>query len=110
MRREIRKMKTDLMNYGRLDVRVMLFNPERIVNILWNKGIVVENVKRRDIITITMTVKYNDYDEVCKVVKELKGQVEVINRSPFVVWAMKIKNRFSYVIGAVVFICIIYFL
>lgn len=110
MRRERRKMKTDLMNYGRLDVKVMLFNPERIVNILWNRGILAENIKRKDIITITMTIKYSDYDDVCEIVKELKGQVEVIDKSPFVVWMIKVKNRFSYVIGAAIFICILYFL
>lgn len=100
-------MNFDFVKSGKITVEVKMFNPERLLNLLWSEGIEVSNVKKIDIITVKMVINYMDYDEVKDYVIRFKGMIEIINANGLVVFLMKLKRKKTYAIGALLFAAII---
>lgn len=103
-------MYLDFLKKGYISVEIKLFNPERLINLLWNRGIRVEKIEKKDVITLCMQIKYADYNEIRSMVKELHGEISIKNKKGIVVWLIKFKNRSSYIVGIILFLGIFYFL
>lgn len=103
-------MYLDFLKKGYINVEIKLFNPERLINLLWNRGIRVEKIEKKDVITLCMQIKYADYNEIRSMVKELHGEISIKNKKGIVVWLIKFKNRSSYIVGIILFLGIFYFL
>lgn len=103
-------MSSDFTKAGQLVVEIKMFNPEKLLNILWNKGIEVRDVKKLDIITIRMAIDYKDYDEINDYVVKFKGMIDILSGSGLAIFLIKIKKKLSYVVGVVLFLFIIFFL
>lgn len=103
-------MNLDFLKKGYITVEIKLFNPEKLINLLWNRGFRVEKVEKKDVITLNMKIKYSDYNEVRSIVKELNGLIKIVDKKGIVVWFIKFKNRSSYIVGILLFLGIVYFL
>lgn len=95
---------------GKISVEIKVLNPERVLNILWNSGIKVSNIVKVDIATLKVDVDYNDYKELKEIVKKIDGKLDIIGSNGGVFLLGKLKKRSSLVIGAVIFIGILFYL
>lgn len=103
-------MGLNKLKSGNISIEVRVLNPEKVLNILWNNKIKVINVKRIDIATLRVDINYNDYKEVREIVNRINGKMEIIGSAGSVFLFGKLKKRFSIVIGAVIFIGIMFYL
>lgn len=95
---------------GKVSVEIKVLNPERILNILWNNEIKVSNVKKIDIATLRVDIDYNDYTQLREVVNRINGKMDIVGRDGPLFLLGKLKKRSSLVIGAIMFIGIIFYL
>jgi similar to stage IV sporulation protein len=104
--------KFDLKKYrnGTITVQFQSKEIERIINVLWMHGIVVTNIKRNSINTITFDTSFNNYYKVKEVATRTKSKIKIINRSGMIFFKIKLKKRIAMVLGVFIFIGIISYL
>lgn len=95
---------------GKITVEIKLLNPEKILNILWNNDIKVSNIRKMDIATLRVDINYNDYKELKEVINRLNGKMDIIGSKGSIFLAGRLKKKVSLVIGAMIFLGIIFFL
>lgn len=100
----------DKLNIGNVVVEVSAKSPERILNILWNKGIKSKKIVKVDITTIRLEVEYKDYNEVKSAAKRCCGKVKLISKNGWIFLISRIKRQISLVLGVVVFLAGIFYL
>ena len=93
---------------GRVTIEVKVLNPDRILNILWNKHIEIYKVKKKNISTIRLEIEYLDYDEVCEVVRNFGGKITIIRREGFIFKLKELKKQLSLAIGLIVFLVVLF--
>lgn len=98
------------LKYGKVYVRVKMLNPDKLLNILWNKEIKINNIKKIDVATLDFDLDYNDFNELSKVVKEVKGKVKILEAKGSLFLYLKIKKSISLAIGGVLFFALIFYL
>lgn len=103
-------MALDKVKSGRISIEIVVINPERLLNIFWTNGIKVLNVKKINIATLRLEIEYLDYKKVVEIVERVGGKVKVLSGRGFIFLLGKLKKRLSLVVGAVLFIGILYFL
>ncbi|MEG1287032.1 MAG: sporulation protein YqfD [Clostridium sp.] len=103
-------MGLDKLKRGKISVEIKVLNPERILNILWNNKIKVSNVKKVDIATLRVDIDYNDYEELRDIINKINGRMEIIGSNGLVFLFGRLKRYYSLVIGAVIFIGIMFYL
>lgn len=104
------KMAFNTIKKGKILVEIKIINTERLLNIFWLKNIKVYKIKKRDVATLILEIDYLDYSKVSKIVKELDGRINIIQSKGFIFFLGNIKKRISLVVGAVLFLGIIYYL
>lgn len=95
---------------GKVIVEVSVISPERFLNVLWSKKIKAYRVKRIDITTVRLEISYEDYEEVIKEAKNLKGKTKVISRQGMRFFVSSLKKKVSLIAGIVLFIGVLYVL
>lgn len=95
---------------GQITIEVSALMPEKILNALWNNEIYTCNIIKVNLTTIRFTMFYKDYKEAEALIKKYKGKVKIIKTSGMIVLLMKMKRKFSLVIGAGLFFVVIYIL
>lgn len=95
---------------GQITIEVSALVPEKILNALWNNEIYTCNIIKVNLTTIRFTMFYKDYKEAEALIKKYKGKVKIIKTSGMIVLLMKMKRKFSLVIGAGLFFVVIYIL
>lgn len=95
---------------GQITIEVSALMPEKILNALWNNEIYICNIIKVNLTTIRFTMFYKDYKEAEALIKKYKGKVKIIKTSGMIVLLMKMKRKFSLVIGAGLFFVVIYIL
>lgn len=95
-------------NYGEVRVQVTAPKPENVLNLLWNNGIYISEIVKMDYITVRFKIHYQDLEQTKELVERCKGKLKVTGKSGFILWASKIKRRFSLIIGAVIFFSVLY--
>ncbi len=95
---------------GKVIVEVSVISPERFLNILCSKNIKAYKINRINITTVRLEIDYNDYEEVVKEAKNLKGKTKVIGKQGMRFFISSLKNRLSLVIGLIFFIGVLYIL
>lgn len=103
-------MALDKVKSGKITIEVVVVNPERLLNIFWSNGIKVLNVKKINIATLRLEIQYLDYKKVVDIVERVGGKVKVLSGRGFIFLLGKLKKQISLVVGAVLFIAILYFL
>lgn len=95
---------------GRITIEIKLLNPDRILNIFWNRNISVYRINKKNISTMRLDIDYINYDEVYEVIKSLGGKISIVKRKGIIFWLKSIKGRISLVVGLMVFLIAIYLL
>ena len=54
-------MNLEFIKKGQVKVEIKTFDINKLLNVLWRNGINVENVKKIDVVTVTLNVDYSDY-------------------------------------------------
>lgn len=103
-------MKFNFFETGTVKVEVIVFKREQLLNILWNNGIKIHNIKKIDVSTIIMEIDYKDYRSVKDVVKKLQGKITIVSTSGGIFVVSKIKKRIGIVIGLALFLGLLYYL
>ncbi|MCJ7690511.1 MAG: sporulation protein YqfD, partial [Clostridiaceae bacterium] len=106
------KAMNDFKKYkkGVITMEIGSLMPEKFINLLWRKGIVVKNIKKINITTVILQVKLSDYSEISKVAKLTGTRIKITGRSGYSFFLMKVKNRSALLIGVILFASIIYYL
>lgn len=95
---------------GTLTIEVKVKDTERLLNILWTKNINISNITKIDITTLKFNIDYEDFEAAEEVVKKNKGKIKIIKRFGRIFVFRKIKNKIAFVLGAIVFMSILYIL
>lgn len=103
-------MALDKVKSGKIAIEVVVVNPERLLNIFWTNGIKVLNVRKVNIATLRLEIEYVDYKNVVDIVDRVGGKVKVLSGRGFIFLLGRLKKRISLVVGAVMFIAMLYFL
>ena len=72
-------MNLELLKKGQVKVEIKTFDINKLLNVLWRNGINVENVRKIDVVTVTLNVDYSDYGKLKSYVKRLNGKVKIIS-------------------------------
>ena len=58
-------MNLEFLKKGQVKVEIKTFDINKLLNVLWRNGINVENVRKIDVVTLTLNVDYSDYVVSC---------------------------------------------
>lgn len=103
-------MGLEFLKEGKILVQIKALNPERVLNILWANNIKILNVKRKDIATYILEIKYEDYEFLRDTVYSLQGKIKVIGSRGFLFFIGRLKKKISLVIGSVMFLGVIFYM
>lgn len=101
-------MNLDFFKKGQIKVEIKVFDINKLLNVLWKNGIKVENVKKIDIVTVTLNVNYSEYGKLKSCVKRLNGKIKIISAKGFVFFLARMKKSISILIGVLVFLIGLY--
>lgn len=103
-------MILDKLKIGKVTIEVNSLIPEKILNILWQRGINVTKTVKLNITTVRFQIPFYSYKEVEDVVKKTNGKIKIIGKSGMVVLMMIIKRKLSLCIGSSIFLLVLYLL
>lgn len=103
-------MGINSINGGRITVEIKLLNPDRILNIFWNRNINIYKINKKNISTMMLDIDYINYDEVYEVIKALGGKISIVKRKGSIFFLRDLKGRISLVIGMLLFLMTIFLL
>jgi similar to stage IV sporulation protein len=103
-------MRLNNLKSGQITIEVSALKPEKILNILWDNEIYICNIVKVDLMTIRFNIHFKDYKEAEILIKKYKGKVRIVESSGIIILLMKLKRKFSLVIGAGLFFVVIYIL
>ncbi|MBC5624760.1 sporulation protein YqfD [Clostridium sp. NSJ-49] len=95
---------------GRITVEIKLLNPDRILNIFWNRNINIYKINKKNISTIRLDIDYINYEEVCEVIQTLGGKISIVKRRGFIFWFRNMRGKISLVVGLMLFLVVIFLL
>lgn len=84
--------------------------PEKFINLLWENGVNVKDLKKVDITTMIMDVSLKDYFTVCDVCKRTKTKIKIIDRKGVSFFIIKTRKRKTLIGGIFIFGVVIYLL
>ncbi|MBU3195777.1 sporulation protein YqfD [Clostridium algidicarnis] len=98
-------------NYkGTIEVEVQCLIPERIINLLWNKGVIIKNVRKVNISTVRFYIAIKDYKYLEESAKVTNSKIRITSRSGIYFFIIKIKKYLGLAIGSVLFLVLIYYM
>ena len=101
-------MDLNFLKKGQVRVEIKTFDVNNLLNLLWKKGIRVENVKKVDIVTLNLTLDYADYGKVKVYVKRLNGKIKIISERGTVFFLRRIKRFLGILLGIFIFLAGLY--
>lgn len=103
-------MAKGVFESGKVILEINILKPERLLNILWSENIRVINIKRIDVVTIRITIEYENYLSVVEAVKRLGGKSKIVGSRGILFLVGKLKSKVFLVIGGGMFIAILLYL
>lgn len=103
-------MGINSINRGRITVEIKLLNPDRILNIFWDRNINIYKINKKNISTMMLDIDYINYDEVYEVIKALGGKISIVKRKGTIFFLRGLKGKISLVIGMFLFLMTIFLL
>lgn len=101
-------MNLDFLKKGQIKVEIKTFDINKLLNVLWRNGIKVENVRRIDVVTVTLNVDYSDYGKLKSYVKRLDGKIKIISSKGVIFFFSRAKKSISIFVGALIFLIGLY--
>lgn len=93
---------------GTIKFEVMTMSINKFINYLWNKNITIINLTYINANTINLTIYISDYEKFLKAFEKIDGRYTIIARDSISYMFMKIKRRWSFILGSILFIFLIY--
>lgn len=103
-------MAKGVFESGKVILEINILKPERLLNILWSENIKVINIKRIDVVTIRVTIEYENYLSVVEVVKRLGGKSKIVGSRGILFLVGKLKSKVFLAVGGGMFIAILLYL
>ncbi|MBS5951522.1 MAG: sporulation protein YqfD [Clostridium sp.] len=103
-------MAKGVFESGKVILEINILKPERLLNILWSENIKVINIKRIDVVTIRITIEYENYLSVVEAVKRLGGKSKIVGSRGILFLVGKLKSKVFLAIGGGMFIVILLYL
>ncbi|WP_163194274.1 sporulation protein YqfD [Clostridium thermarum] len=103
-------MKLSKYYNGIIEIEIQSRIPERFINLLWKNEIMVKNIARVDITTMTMEINIRDYDKIKDLCKRTETKVRIIGRQGLFFYLFQIKRHLSLVGGVAFFALAILYL
>ncbi|WP_244833282.1 sporulation protein YqfD [Clostridium sp. BJN0001] len=93
-------------------IRVRVSSKEilKLINVLWNKKIVMSNMIRVDLVTIEFDIPLKLYRKTVSTVKKLGGKIEIVSKSDIIKVVAIIRSNIWIIIGIVLFFITMYLL
>lgn len=101
-------MNLDFFKKGQIKVEIKTFDINKLLNVLWRNGIKVENVRKIDVVTVTLNVDYSDYGKLKSYVKRLDGKIKIISSKGVIFFFSRAKKSISIFVGALIFLIGLY--
>ncbi|CUO90366.1 MAG: sporulation protein YqfD [Clostridium baratii] len=101
-------MNFDYRKLSVITLEISGMNTEQILNSLWKNNISLDNIRKVNAVTINVDIYGEDYEEAKKIIKRAKGKVKIVNRRGHIVKISRVKKRMSFLIGGIVFLCIVF--
>lgn len=101
-------MNLEFLKKGKVKVEIKTFDINKLLNVLWRNGINVENVKKIDVVTVTLNVDYSDYGKLKSYVKRLNGKVKIISSKGMIFFLSRAKKSISIFVGVLIFLVGLY--
>ena len=95
---------------GTLRVQLQSKELERFINLLWKSEIVLMNIRKESISSMSFDINYEDYSITRELAHKTKSKIRIINRKGIVFLKIKLKRRIAMVFGVILFIGIITYL
>ena len=100
----------DKIKRGIIQLEILIDNPEKFLNLLWDSEIEIADIKRVSITTIIISINYIDYDEVVSLVEKSKGKIKILSKKGKIFKIKKISKKKSLIVGSIIFLAIVYYL
>lgn len=100
-------MAKGIFETGKVIVEINILKPENFLNILWNSGIKILNIKRIDVVTIRLKINYEDYYFVDRKVKEMNGKIKIVESSGIIFFLGKLKSKMFLTLGGGIFVILL---
>lgn len=95
---------------GVITIEIQSLIPEKFVNLMWKNGVQIKNIKKKSITTMTMEISLKDYEKIEEIAHRTKTKVVILDRKGLAFFLIKLKRRWAFVVGIILFIGIIYYL
>lgn len=103
-------MLNGIFETGKLVVEIKMLSPERILNLLWSENINIKKITRVDVVTLRLTVNYDDYKDIKSIVKKFNGKIKIVGKIGYLFLLIKYKSKMALVFGGILFIGLMLFL
>ncbi|MFL0251182.1 sporulation protein YqfD [Clostridium neuense] len=104
------KIKFEKTKNAYITVEVRTKKIEEFLNLLWKNKIKLIEVHRIDMNLIRIEVELRDYRKIKELASKTKSRIKIIKTRGIGFFLIKLKNRFSLVIGVAAFIFLIHYL
>lgn len=65
---------------GIILIEIQSLIPEKFINLMWENGIYMKNIRKKSITTMTMKINLKDYDKVEYIAKKTDARIKIIGR------------------------------
>lgn len=106
----MKKINLEKYKRGIITIEIQTNEVEKFINLLWENGIIVRNINKKNIVVISFDVALKDYNKIRYIAKETHTKIRIINRKGVAFFVIKNRNRKTLLVGIIIFIAIIYYL
>lgn len=107
---EMNKHKLFKFKSGIITIKILSMVPEKFINLLWKNNINIKNIVRENATTFYLDVSLKNYNEITNIAKRTNSKIIITKRTGLSFLLLKAKNRMTFVVGIVIFVCILYIL
>ncbi len=104
------KKSLDSYKKGVITIEIQSLIPERFINLLWNRGVFVKNLRKVNITTMILDAELKDYHKIEEAAKRTDTKIKIINRQGMSFLFLKLKRNVTLIVGAIVFIVLLYYM
>lgn len=95
---------------GTIIIEAQSMIPEKFINLLWKNNIEAKNIYKKNITTIIMEIKLQDYDAVEECSLRSGAKIRILERKGLSFFWLKFRKRTALVLGVFLFIAMLYYL
>lgn len=108
----MKEMNNKFSKYKKAIIKLQIQSlmPERFINLLWNRGVYVQNIYRIDITTVNLEVNLSDFKTVEEIAKITDSKIKILQRRGLSFLLLRFRKKITLIGGIIIFAIIIYYL